>query len=110
LAAGGESNPSLDLSDTAPIGNAIAAIIKANPLLEQFKQTWLGVLNQQGLASISQWKELTEERKEKYPDGLVGALDKLLGAGLCPAVYACHLSCVTYCLGCVSSAGSEDLW
>jgi hypothetical protein len=110
LAAGGESNPALDLSDTAPIGNAVDEAIRLVLLGKDNRDEAMKILKTNMIDKISQWRELTLEERKEFPIGLRKALDKLLGPGLCPAVYACHVGCVTYCLVCVSSAGSEDLW
>jgi hypothetical protein len=82
LAAGGESNPALDLSDTAPIENAVGEAIRLGYILEKQRQEYLGVLDTQGMIKIGQWRGLAKERKKKYPDGLRVALDKLLGLAI----------------------------
>jgi hypothetical protein len=87
LAAGGESNPALDLSDTAPIENAVDEAIRLVLLGKDNREVAMKILKTNLVDKIGQWRGLTKERKEKYPDGLVVALDKLFGEGLCPAPF-----------------------
>jgi hypothetical protein len=42
-------------------------------------QRFKNILNENGLETIENWKKLSKEIKEKYPDGLKVVLDELSG-------------------------------